>query len=173
MSPRSVSLTDTASLVEIKLLTPARRNDVPSEQPKQPRQSDRCCVAHLRLSCRSLAVVKRGADSDQGAICECGAADAADNVCVAQEKPPSLPAAALRTGQATIAADALTRPHWNGWGVDIRQHRFQPADMARLADADVPKLKLKWAFGIPGVVRAFAQPTVVVGDDLEFVVTRV
>ncbi|MBV8698369.1 PQQ-binding-like beta-propeller repeat protein [Bradyrhizobium sp.] len=51
-------------------------------------------------------------------------------------------------------------PRWNGWGVDVRQHRFQPADQARLAAEDVPRLKLKWAFGFPGDVRASAQPTV-------------
>ena len=29
-------------------------------------------------------------------------------------------------------ADPLSKPHWNGWGVDPSQHRFQPSDMARL-----------------------------------------
>ena len=43
------------------------------------------------------------------------------------------------------------------------QHRFQPAEMAGLAANDVPRLKLKWAFGFPGAVRAIAQPTVVGG----------
>jgi polyvinyl alcohol dehydrogenase (cytochrome) len=57
----------------------------------------------------------------------------------------------------------LTRPHWNGWGVDLSNHRFQPADMAQLSASDVPHLKLKWAFGFPGDTRAFAQPTVVGG----------
>jgi hypothetical protein len=36
----------------------------------------------------------------------------------------------------------LSGPHWNGWGVDLSQRRFQPADMAQLAAEDVPKLKL-------------------------------
>jgi polyvinyl alcohol dehydrogenase (cytochrome) len=35
--------------------------------------------------------------------------------------------------------------------------------MAQLAADDVPHLKLKWAFGYPGAVRAFAQPTIVGG----------
>jgi polyvinyl alcohol dehydrogenase (cytochrome) len=51
-------------------------------------------------------------------------------------------------------------PHWNGWGGDIRQRRFQPADQAQLGAGDVPRLKLKWAFGFPGEVKAYAQPTV-------------
>jgi polyvinyl alcohol dehydrogenase (cytochrome) len=59
--------------------------------------------------------------------------------------------------------DALNTPHWNGWGVDPSQHRYQPSAMAQLAADDVPRLKLKWAFGYPGAVRAFAQPTIVGG----------
>jgi polyvinyl alcohol dehydrogenase (cytochrome) len=45
--------------------------------------------------------------------------------------------------------DALSAPHWNGWGVDSSQHRFQPSMMAQLAPDDVPRLKVKWAFGYP------------------------
>jgi polyvinyl alcohol dehydrogenase (cytochrome) len=55
----------------------------------------------------------------------------------------------------------LSGPHWNGWGVDLSQRRFQPADMAQLAAEDVPKLKLAWAFGFDSVNRAYAQPTIV------------
>ena len=59
--------------------------------------------------------------------------------------------------------DPFNRPRWNGWGGNIAQHRFQPAAMAQLAATEVPRLKLKWAFGFPGVNRAFAQPTIVEG----------
>lgn len=59
--------------------------------------------------------------------------------------------------------DPASRPRWNGWGASAAQHRFQPAAMAQLSAADVPRLRLKWAFGFPGVNRAFAQPTVVGG----------
>ncbi len=66
-------------------------------------------------------------------------------------------------GNTSAPADAFAEPHWNGWGVDAAQHRFQPAAMAELAAADVPKLKLKWGFGFDGVYRAYAQPTIVAG----------
>jgi polyvinyl alcohol dehydrogenase (cytochrome) len=56
--------------------------------------------------------------------------------------------------------DTPGQPQWNGWGVGITQHRFQPAAMAQLAAADVPRLKPKWAFGFPADNRAYAQPTV-------------
>ena len=60
-------------------------------------------------------------------------------------------------------ADPLSGPRWNGWGVDASQRRFQSAEMAQLAAQDVPRLKLKWAFGFPGANFAYAQPTVMGG----------
>src|SRR5262249_26230738 len=56
-----------------------------------------------------------------------------------------------------------TGPHWNGWGVSVTNTRFQPADQARLTAADVPKLKLKWAFGIANVMQARSQPAIAGG----------
>ena len=57
----------------------------------------------------------------------------------------------------------LDGPRWNGWGVDINNSRFQPAAMAGLTPEQVPRLKLKWAFGFPGASAANAQPTIVGG----------
>jgi polyvinyl alcohol dehydrogenase (cytochrome) len=75
-----------------------------------------------------------------------------------------IPAAALCSADTGRAfADPLGKPHWNGWGVNLEQHRFQPAAMAHLTAEQVPKLKLKWAFGYPGVTRAQAQATVAGG----------
>ena len=54
-------------------------------------------------------------------------------------------------------------PHWNGWGVDLFNTRFQPASQAGLSASDVPKLKLKWAFGLPETSHAWSQPSVVGG----------
>jgi polyvinyl alcohol dehydrogenase (cytochrome) len=65
--------------------------------------------------------------------------------------------------QSEFVTDPLAGPHWTGWGVDLAQHRFQPAAMAELPADDVPKLKLKWAFGFPGVNRASGQPAVAGG----------
>jgi polyvinyl alcohol dehydrogenase (cytochrome) len=79
----------------------------------------------------------------------------------AQETASGRPGAC--PAESAAFADPMNAPHWNGWGVDPSQHRFQPAEMAGLAANDVPRLKLKWAFGFPGAVRAIAQPTVVGG----------
>jgi polyvinyl alcohol dehydrogenase (cytochrome) len=50
---------------------------------------------------------------------------------------------------------------WNGWSADTANTRYQ-AESGIAAD-QVPKLKLKWAFGFPETSIAFAQPTVVGG----------
>lgn len=76
---------------------------------------------------------------------------------------PARRAAAACAAAIPVPVDALAEPHWNGWGVDAAQRRFQPAAMAQLAAADVPKLKLSWAFAFEGVNRAYAQPTIVAG----------
>jgi polyvinyl alcohol dehydrogenase (cytochrome) len=68
-----------------------------------------------------------------------------------------------KCSDAVSLAEALAKPRWNGWGANVSQHRFQPAEMARLNAEDVPRLKLKWAFGFPGATRADAQPTLMGG----------
>ena len=54
-------------------------------------------------------------------------------------------------------------PAWNGWGVDIFNTRFQPAKAADLSPAQVSRLKLKWAFAVPGATSVYGQPTIVDG----------
>ena len=52
---------------------------------------------------------------------------------------------------------------WNGHGNGLAATRFQPARTGRLTAADLPRLKLKWAFGYTGVGAARAQPAVAGG----------
>jgi putative pyrroloquinoline-quinone binding quinoprotein/cbb3-type cytochrome c oxidase subunit III len=54
-------------------------------------------------------------------------------------------------------------PAWNGWGVDATNGRFQPAKAAGLTADQVPRLKLKWAFGFPGATAVHGQPAVAAG----------
>jgi polyvinyl alcohol dehydrogenase (cytochrome) len=58
------------------------------------------------------------------------------------------------------APAVTTGPQWNGWGVDLDNSRFQPEP--GLTAADVPKLKVKWAFGYRAT-SIYGQPTVVGG----------
>lgn len=53
--------------------------------------------------------------------------------------------------------------HWSGWSPAVTNTRFQGSGGSLLAPADVPKLKLKWAFGIPDVTQARSQPAIAGG----------
>ena len=65
--------------------------------------------------------------------------------------------------QPAALPDPSKLPRWNGWGNDPTNARFQPAAAAGLTTRSVPKLTLKWAFGIPGGTAMTAQPTVFAG----------
>jgi polyvinyl alcohol dehydrogenase (cytochrome) len=60
-------------------------------------------------------------------------------------------------------ANPLNGPLWNGWGVNPQNTRYQDRTAAGLAAADVPRLKLKWAFGFPGELSADASPSIAGG----------
>jgi polyvinyl alcohol dehydrogenase (cytochrome) len=59
---------------------------------------------------------------------------------------------------SSVKLGPLHSPSWKGWSTDPGNWRFQPANQAGISVGAVPKLKLKWAFGIPKVSRS--QPAV-------------
>lgn len=59
------------------------------------------------------------------------------------------------------AFDLTQPPPQVGWGYDNR--RFVPADIGGLTAADLPRLKLKWAFAFPDASQARSQPVVAMG----------
>lgn len=67
----------------------------------------------------------------------------------------------LCTTKETRLATFATKPQWNGFGVDGSNGRFQKNP--GLTAADVPNLKLKWAFGFPGGSQAYGNPAIVAG----------
>lgn len=60
-------------------------------------------------------------------------------------------------------ADPSSVPGWNGHGNGPAATRFQDAKTGGITAADLPRLKLKWAFGYNGVASARTQPTVAGG----------
>jgi polyvinyl alcohol dehydrogenase (cytochrome) len=62
-----------------------------------------------------------------------------------------------------LAADALKKPHWTGWGLDADNTHFQPADQAGLKPADLGNLEFKWALGFPAGTSVSTQAAVVGG----------
>lgn len=70
--------------------------------------------------------------------------------------------------------DPANSAEWSGWGDNVHNTRFQDAKQAGLTPAQIPNLKLKWAFGFPLGVSAFGQPSVAsghvfVGSDIGYV----
>ena len=49
---------------------------------------------------------------------------------------------------------------WTGWGAGAANWRFQSSEAAGLSASAVPRLKLRWAFGLPGTVNMRSQPAV-------------
>ena len=72
--------------------------------------------------------------------------------------PPPAAFCANRTVNLSVPANA-----WNGWSPSRDNARFAPADVAKLTASQVPRLKLKWAYGFDGDISAFAQPTIIGG----------
>jgi polyvinyl alcohol dehydrogenase (cytochrome) len=74
----------------------------------------------------------------------------------------SVAAAFTSSGAPRCEAAAMTSAadsDWTGWGVTLANERFQRK--AGLTPAEVPSLKLRWAFGFEGEVSAAANPTIV------------
>jgi polyvinyl alcohol dehydrogenase (cytochrome) len=59
--------------------------------------------------------------------------------------------------------DPAAGPSWNGHGNGPAATRFQDAKSGGITAADLPRLKLKWAFGYANVGAARAQPTLAGG----------
>ena len=52
---------------------------------------------------------------------------------------------------------------WNGWGPTVTNTRFQSAEAGGITAANIPRLRLKWAYGLPREQQARGQPSVVGG----------
>jgi polyvinyl alcohol dehydrogenase (cytochrome) len=70
---------------------------------------------------------------------------------------------AMCAADVKTPADPLAGPSWSGWGRDSVNTRFQDAPNAGISAADVPRLKVKWAFGFPGEVMSTGAATVAGG----------
>src|SRR5690349_12294326 len=104
--------------------------------------------AHARAQADLMDIVKRGFAEFVGGR-KLGSAPAGDpkampNQCSANAKFPG-PSAG---------------PSWNGWSPDATNTRFQPAKAAGITAAQVPNLRLKWAFGLPNAASMYSQPTI-------------
>lgn len=73
------------------------------------------------------------------------------------------PNTAPRCSTSPAGLNVAAPSTWNGWSASSANDRYQPQPGTGLTAADVPKLKLKWAFGFAGDMSAAVQPTIVDG----------
>lgn len=59
---------------------------------------------------------------------------------------------------ATSTRALPSAPVWTGWGQGIANTHFQ--NQPGFAAADVPRLKVKWAFAFPGDLQSYAKVTI-------------
>jgi polyvinyl alcohol dehydrogenase (cytochrome) len=72
-------------------------------------------------------------------------------------------ASAPRCEGAAASFDMSKPPTVKNWGSDLGNSHYVAAKDAGLAAADIPKLRLKWAFAFPGAIRARSQPSFAMG----------
>ncbi len=72
----------------------------------------------------------------------------------------TFPEAAFCTVRGPAPLDARTVV-WMGYGGNLEGTGFQAGERAGLTAADVPNLRLRWAFGFPDAVQVRTKPTVV------------
>src|SRR5258705_12711097 len=107
--------------------------------------------AHAQAVADASDVVKRGYAESLGGR-KIGSTPAGDP----KAMPNQCPASAK-------LADPSAGPAWNGWSADATNARFQSGKAAGITAAQVPNLKLKWAFGLPNAASMYSQPTVAGG----------
>jgi len=105
----------------------------------------------MSVTAIALSMAEKRAVSEYLAGKALGAGGESAGMCT----PPN-GAAGARSAPALSNVDG-----WNGWGNDIANSRYQPKP--GLTAADVPNLKLKWAFGFPGGSQAYGNPAIVGG----------
>jgi len=112
---------------------------------------------------RIVASLENGVMRAQGAVIT---ADERRAIAVfVTEKPLGSLAAPITITTCTTApapVSASPRSAWTGWSPSFTNDRYQ-REPGGLAAEDVPRLKLKWAFGFAGDTSAAVQPTIVDG----------
>ena len=75
-----------------------------------------------------------------------------------------LPPATAYCSERNVKLTGRGKTQWNGWSPNTTNTRYQSVDAAGLTFAEVPRLKLKWAYGFDGDIIAFSQPTILDGQ---------
>ena len=171
MRVHAVSLVAAAALVASQAFAQApsgeavyKQNCAACHEGTLPRMPTRAALReltpeHVETALSSFSMRRQGASlssAERRAVAEFVTGRPSGSYRAPLDVIPKSAYCAAAPGSAPLAGAS-----WNGWGVDSRNTRFQPAAAAGLTAADVPKLKLKWAFGVPGVSASGLQVSVV------------
>ena len=133
-------------------------NRAPDMDALRAMSADRVLAAMETGPMISMATARSAAE--RRAIAEAVTGKKLRNTLEITPLPKAMCAAKGNAGRFNVAAG----PTWNGWGgASTSNTLFQDAKCAGLTPADIPKLKLKWAFGFPGDLQSNAQATIVGG----------
>src|SRR5579871_4799121 len=123
-------------------------NDLRAPLPEALHQMSKSAIlialrsGRMKFEARHLSEAKKNAIADYLAAAPISVSAVANNgYCARDLDPPPNP------------------PIWAGWGGDLRNRRFQPTLAAGITRQQIGGLKLKWAFGFPGVLATYGQPT--------------
>lgn len=122
-------------------------NDMRAPLPEALRQMSKAAVltslrsGRMKWEAKHLSEAKKNAIAEYLSAGEPSRAATNNGYCARDLDPPPNP------------------PVWSGWGGDLRNRRFQPTVAAGITRRQVATLKLKWAFGFPGVAATYGQPT--------------
>src|SRR5262245_23390086 len=73
------------------------------------------------------------------------------------------PPASAYCSNRSVTLSGRSKVEWNGWSPTSGNTRYQTNDSAGITLGQVPRLRLKWAYGFEGDIIAFAQPTILDG----------
>ena len=75
-----------------------------------------------------------------------------------------LPPSTAYCSDRTVKLTGQSKTQWNGWSPSPANTRYQTSEASGITLEQLPRLKLKWAYGFDGDIIAFSQPTIVDGN---------
>jgi len=129
-------------------------------RPNSGTRAPRPAVLHEMSQGAILRALESGAMQAQGAMLTSAEREAVANYLGRPDAAPP------RTRSGWCANPTLwseSGAAWNGWSPGMDNSRFQTGSAAGLSRREIPRLKLKWAFGFPNDSSVNSQPTVFAG----------
>jgi polyvinyl alcohol dehydrogenase (cytochrome) len=129
-------------------------------RPNSGTRAPRAAILHQMTQKAILQALETGAMQAQGAMLTPAEREA---VASYLGKPNAVAPRARSGWCASRIPWNESEAAWDGWSPGIDNSRFQTSSAAGLSRREIPRLKLKWAFGFPNDSSINSQPTVFAG----------